>query len=356
MALQSIKGGLPIPLWPPQYTTAPNNASSTYTINAAGEKVALVCRATATKSIRKIVFRTATVTVGDTLDCRIETVDGTTGDPSGTLFGTNTNVSLVVNSTDDNLWLTTAALTADASVNKGDLFAIVLVNGGGGGNMQIQGYGDDVQASGFPYGDLFDTGAWAKSAAATPVMGVEYSDGSYEAILGLHGAGVVNNNTFNSGSSPSRRGNLFTLPFPARAAGCWAWVDADGDFTIRLYDSDGTTVLATTGSIDKDVRQNTAAGMFFLPFTATANLSKNTNYRISIEPDTVTSLISYDFDVPTAGYMDQFCGGQSVYSTTYTSPNWTETTTKRAFVGVFLDAFDDGTAVGGGTNVFIMTE
>lgn len=325
---------------------APNLGTGSFVLDGASEKAAQIFAASATKSIRKVYFRTAGVTTGATLDVRIETVDAS-GDPSGTLWATDTNISHVLADTDDNNWNLTAALTADASVTRGDKFAVVIANPAASfGNFQLNSCNDE-ETSGFPYADLF-TASWAKVNQRLLIT-VEYSDGSYEPLFGsTHPGAPVNNNTFNSGTATNERGNIFQIPFPARATGCWAVLDADGPFAVKLYDSNGTDVLCTTGTHASALRPITTPGHFFLPFTATANLAKDTNYRIVIVPTSTTNIITYDFEVPAAAFMDSFPGGQKVHQTIKTSGNWAEDNTNRVYVGVQLDAFDDGTAVGGG--------
>lgn len=344
MALQTIKYGMYYPPTPLSINGAPNLGSGSFTLDAANEKAAQIFSASATKSIRKIHFRVAGITTGATLDCRIESV-GADGNPSGTLFGTDTNIAYVLAGTDDDTWRATDNLTADASVTTGDKFAVVIVNPAvDPGNFQINSSNDEAH-DGYPYAVHF-TSAWAK-VPQTVLINVEYSDGSFEPLFGYtHPGAPINTNTFNSGTATNERGNIFQMPFPARATGCWALMDGDGPFEIKLYDSNGTDVLCTTGEHIASIRAATTAGAYYLPFTATANLSKDTNYRIAIVPTTTTNLSTYDFEVPAAGAMDWFPCGQKVTQTIKTSGNWVQDTTNRVYVGVQLDAFDDG--VGGG--------
>jgi hypothetical protein len=313
-------------------------------IDAAGEKAANIFMAAVAKSIRKVHFRTGSVVTGDTVDVRVETVDNAAnGDPTGTLWATTTNGAVVVAGSDDNVWKE-ATLTSDATLAVGDVFALVVANGGGGGNMQIVQYSDHAMA--FPYSDHF-TSAWAKDD--NPLLVVpEYSDGSFEPILGYVDTGAINSRTFKSDDATNRRGNIFQLAHPSRARGAWAWVDGDAAFTIKLYDAAGTGELATTPATNAFQRSAATPGLYFLPFTSSVNLSANTNYRIAVVPSAASNIVVYDFDVPVAGMLDMFPGGQSCHRSVFTSSAWVETTTARSYLGVFLDAFDDAVGAGGG--------
>lgn len=316
---------------------------TTNALTASTHKAGMVYKAWQAKSIRKIHFRTGTVTTGDTVDCRVETVDtATDGNPTGTLFGTTTNGSCVVASSDDNVWKE-ATLTADAALAIGDTFALIVANGGGGGSMNLVAF-DDMKAS-VPYGAHF-TASWAKQVS--PIMIVpEYSDGTFGIMPGLIGGvgSPLTATAFNSGSAVARRGNIFQVATSKTAIGAWCWVDGDNDFTMKLYDSGGTE-LATTGTILGLQRPGTTAGLYFIPFTTAYVLAASTSYRIAIVPG-ASSVESYEFDVPAAAAMDLFDGGQSCHASVFTTAgsSWAETTTRRNFCGVILE---DIVASGGG--------
>lgn len=318
--------------------------SAGYTLDAAGEKAAVICAATAAKSLRTIHFRTVTVTTGDTVDVRVETVDNAAnGDPTGTLWATTTNGACVIAGADDNVWKS-ATLTSDAVLAVGDVFAIVIVNGSGGGNLQIGNYAS--QSSGFPYGDLF-TASWAKQLSA-PLVLLEYSDGTFEPIYGTYEAGLITTQIFDSDDATNRRGNIFQVPFPCRARACWVWVDADASFTVKVYDSDGSSVLATTATCTTFQRQANGSRLHFYPLLTTASFSAGVNYRMAIVPSTTTALTVYDATLPSAAALDALPGGQACHRSVFTSSAWVETTTARTMMGLLLDAFDDATGGGGG--------
>jgi hypothetical protein len=344
MAIQTFKRGLPLPEWPSFVSGAPSLNATTFTLNADGEKAALVAKALAAKSIRYVYIRTGAVATGGNLDVRIETV-GADGNPTGTLWAANTNVTLAVGSGDDNVWLKAGPLTADATLAVGDEFAIVA-SLSGAGDLFLPSYNDDSDTVRFPYGLLYTT-SYAKQGRR-PVFFAEYSDGSYEPILGIPDYGSpFTTHTFNSGSATNRVGNRYTLPWPCRTNGCWVWRGlADlGAFTMKLYDTDGTTVLATTGSIDTDHSYGSAVGLQFLPWQTPATLAATGPYRLVAEPD-AQNIVVYDFEVPDADIMNQFPLGTSLYRSVYTSSAWVDTPTARAYMGLFIDGFADDAGAG----------
>lgn len=338
MALQTIPGGL----WIPQRTSLDVPFLANMVIDAADEKIAFIFKIGKTGTISKVGFKTGSVTTGATFDVRLETVDLTTGDPTGTLLATNSNGSLVVADADDFLWLT-ASLTTAVAVTRGDLVAVVIVNPSGSpGNMQIMAvaYGQNR----FPYSDLFTT-SWTKQGDnRNPNCALEYDDGTYALHTGVYPIKLTPTDTYNSASSPDERGLIFQFPFPVQIAGVFMIMDLDGDADIVLYDSDGSTVLETI-SLDKDVRELTTIGGWNFPFDNTNELSANTNYRVALKPTTTTNIGLATLETDTAAIMDSFEGGQNFHYTSRTDAGaWTETTTKRPVIGLLLDGFDDSIA------------
>lgn len=323
------------------------NFSTPFTLDAANEEAALIFKAPFTGNITAVGWRTGTVTTGATLDVRLENVSLVNGDPNDTLVGTNTNGSQVVADTDDNKWFLTP-LTAAASVTRGQLMALTIVNPAASfGNMIISNFADSVTT--FPYGDLFAGAgpAWGKLSVII-VVALSYS-GVYYPIEGCFPFSGIPTYTYNSGTAAQDEIALkFKLPSPSRIIGGWVWVDADGDFDIVLYDSDGTTVLATT-SLDTNVRSEAEANLHYFTFPSAVNLTKDVFYYLSVKPTTVTSLTAYAFDVDSAAVMDACIGGQNIhFASRVDAGAWTAVTTRRPFFCLLLDAFDDGVGGGGG--------
>lgn len=353
MALTSFGGLLRWPEVGSDIITTIGFTTTTYLIDAADEKAAAILQAPKTGTISAITFRTGVVTTGATVDVRVETVDPATGDPTGTLFGTNTNGSQVIGNGDDQVLFTTT-LTAGASVTQGDLLAVVIVNPAGSpGNMQILTLSTNTISFGyFPYGSLY-TGSWAKIAAPPPISGLQYNDGSYGYIPSVVIAATTTTTSFNSGTNPNHRALRFQVTAPCRVRGCWVAVDLDGDADVLLVADnwDGTNGAALARvSLDKDVRRAATPGAFFEMFPTSVTLAANTTYRLVLKPTSVTNIVAQAYTVASTAQFDQNGGNQQCYLSTANNPtgsgDWSPTTTTRPFMGLLIDQFDDGASVG----------
>lgn len=317
-------------------------------LNAALEAVGAIVQAPLTGVIQEIGFLTGSVVTGDDLEMRIETVSG--GEPSGTLWLANTNSTITIQNTDDDEWLTTS-LTAGATVTAGDTFAVFLyANAGYVGDIRLVNAVAD-QSSNFPYVTVDVGGGW-DSDAEGPNFSFKYLQSTYTIFPGAFAISSVDNDGWNSGDDPLFRGMRFKLPFPATMTGIEAFVDADGDATIRLFDTDGVSELRTF-SISPATRAVTAANLFRIPSTAPVSLSEDVYYRLVYEPTTGTNIGAQGFSIADPVLWDSFSGGADVHFTSSSArptqeSDWGNNETKRTWLGIILSGFDDGTAEGGG--------
>lgn len=348
MALQPLDGGIYLPS-----IVYGEPAIGNLLIDASGEKVALIFQAAFTGNLRTIMFRTATVTTGGTVDVRLETVDATSGDPDGTLVGTNTNASVVIAAADDNT-VFTATLTADAAVTRGNLYAVVIV-AGSPGNINIATFDIDATSTGFPYGDLYTT-SWTKQARRM-LCAVADSSGVFYNIAGVTFFSSITERNFGNSSTPDVWGIRFQVPFPCTIRGFWMTAELDGDATVKLYDSDGVTVL-TSVTFESSQRGSAAEVTHRHAFPADVSLAKDTYYYLGLEPVFSTTVGFYTAALPSLAVMDAWDGGALVHVASAKDPSGTGSWTHhnngtdgylKAWMGVELSAFDDGTGGGGGT-------
>lgn len=345
MGAQIVPGGFTVG-YPSAWAGLPNLFGTVLITDAANEEVGFVFRAPKSGNIRKVHFQVHTVTSAPTSNhtVSIQTVDLTTGLNSGTIVGGGSPAS--VTALLDTPGWKTLTLTNDAAVTIGTPYAIVVkAPATNFGNIGLTHFPDE--GGDYPYTLV----AGAKGSSATSgVFSVEYSDGTFEVIPGIWPISVVNTRTFNSSSNPNRRALRFKWPGPTRLIGCRIVIDADGDFDIVFYGSDGATAT-TLLSVDKDIRAGSAATMQHLRFDTYATIQANTFYRLALVPG-ASNISIYDADVASAAILDAMPGGQNFHLSTADGPPaneaaWTQTLTNRPFIYPIFDQIDDGTGGGG---------
>lgn len=360
----AIPGGgvyLPAPL--PLQATSINSQLG---MSAANSRIAWIFAAPKTGNLATIAWRTTNVSVGGTLDLRLETVDTTTGNPSGALVDTNTNVSLAIVGGNANSQIV-STLTAAAAVTRGQLLAWVPTNPAvspanmSGGGLALPGGSTNV-----PYGATYNGTSWTKIATSWPLIGCQYDDGTWYPIDGAlfpTSAASIGTTAFSSSSTPDCRGLRFQLPMPARVRGAWVTIDLDGDCNVRLvttaYDQAGGTGILATASLDANVRGTAAGTVYYVTFDASVDLSANTYYRLIVEPTTTTNLTVYDCSVATLAQLAGFAGGVDFHLTTAKDPtgdgdwtNYNSGTFRNPYMGLHIEGVD-GVTSGGGSFPFV---
>jgi hypothetical protein len=359
MTLNSIKGAFDLPR-PPVGIAGIATLGSTSTLTASGFKNAKIIQAPKAGNVRKIGFRAGAVSGTEpTVDVRLESLDRSTGLPTGTLVGTNTNGSQLVAS---NIYYTTT-LTADAAVTQGQLLAIVIafLSGSGSPSIVIQDFSDEGGngTRDFPYVANNPNTSWTKTASS-PLMHLEYDDGSVEAIPGAWPISAVTSVTITSATDPDCVGVQCNLPFDYKIIGVWVWLDctaANANFNVKLYDSDGHTDIAAYAHSGA-IHGGTIAGIFYLTLDRTPTLLGNTNYMLAIEGSSTGNVIVQTYDVP-SGLIDVLSGGGNFIYVSAKDPSsdssWTRLSTRRAAIGLRVQGIGDAiTVVLPGMNIPIM--
>ncbi|MCZ2109083.1 MAG: hypothetical protein LC118_05865 [Dehalococcoidia bacterium] len=337
MALVDVPGMV----WPEAWQASGSFAN--FRVDAAGEKAAMIIRVTKAGSIRKVHFRLNTVTTPTDTDVRIETVDPATGNPTGTLWAANTNVTVASGSLTGNTCITSGALTADAVVA---VYVIaVVIAPSGSPDYNVAGYTmyntDNVSS----YTALYTT-SWTKTGGIGPNVGLEYSDGSFGYIP--YCAPMQNNSniSLSTSTTPDEVAMKFSVDAPMRIAGAHLFMVVTGDFQLVLYE--GTTALATA-SFDKDLAGNAGSRSAWIMFNAPVELVAGTTYYLAIKPTTTTALTMYYQEVSVVGLWDQMSGGQAVHGAQRVDlGGWTSQTLRRYSIAAIFDQIDDGTGSGSG--------
>lgn len=345
MTLQTITRGV---AWPnlPWLTAAPTAVTTEATLDAAGEYLAFVFIAKEAMTISHIGFKTGAVAGSPTIDVRVETVDATTGIPTGTLWAANTNI---VTGALSATTFALHALTASASVNEGDAVAILL-QFATGTSAVIQRTNSIEEAWSKPYSVTNVTGSAVKSVIVnTKIMAIGSGATTFYNVPGCHPIPTISANAFSNSVAGDARGLRFKVPFKCRAAGIISSHAVHGDFTAGLYDDSGTELSSSATTQDSDVSSETT-GRKLVYLDNKVTLSPDTWYRAILTPTEATTISMYTADLPSADYRSATPYGVNAHYTTFTTAGgWVDTaTSQQPFLQLLLDQLDDGAGAAGG--------
>lgn len=340
-------------------------AVASVTLDSTTDCLYWVGKSPITDSLSVVYFRTGNIVAagGDTVDVRIETVAN--GRRTGTLWGTNTNVTVVIADSDDSVWKT-ATLTAAASLTEGDEFAIVIASSAGTPAITLSIAPNGVSAGGYgQYPIIVNnlTGSDAVVIDTIPEWIVAFTTAGIKSMIGLSPIdGSLTLTAFNNASATHEEALRFKSTVPRRAVGMRLFlgnIAAGANFTASLWDATGATDAAALAqvSVDGDFPSATTVdGYVDLFFDTKVTIDKDTVYYLGVRPDTANSITIYK--ATTAG-TGQPAGSIKAFShestdlylatrtwSAGTASAWTTTTTTYPFISLLYDQLDDGAGAG----------
>lgn len=306
-------------------------------------------RPTGTFKIRKVHFRTGAVAINAASVVRVslQDVSLTTGppyQPDGTQDQTADISGAALTAT---TWTTTGALSADRTVSQGTPIAVVweyqtftaadsVVVSSGIGTLN-----PDFGLMGAQ--SLLNTAAWATVALNVGNVVLECDDGTYAFLEGSTPYTALSSVTIANNITARAAGFYFTVSVACvvdRFAILMS-IPASADGSFILYDSDGTTVLATW-TVDANAVNSTSFRTAIVS-GAPVTLLANTGYRFVFVGGTTTAATMPYADVNAAGMLDCLPLGQQCHYTQRDSGGvWTQTTTRRPFGCVGIAGVHDG--------------
>lgn len=341
MALQTIGGSLRLNSMLLDYLN-PTTRVLGLAMSASAHKVAFLFQIPKSGTVAKIGFRTATVTTSDTLKVGLQTI--TTGNvPSGTQYGGSTPGTQAGLASNTGY---TVSLAGNASVTQGDRVAVVVeFNSYVAGNLNIACIQNDAVGIGYPLCKLFSA-SWALQNRA-PIFWLEYDDGSYAPIKGIFPFSDFVSQVYVNSSTPDEYGIKFKMPIKCRLRSVRfaGGLNASGDVTVKVYDSDGSTVMASLQLTTDNMTMSTR--MLHLMFSSSPTILADTYYRVTVVNNNANNLTVDLFTLMTAAVQDMLDGGQNLHLTQRTdSGAWTDTTTKRMPIELEFDQFEVATPGG----------
>lgn len=267
---------------------------TTYQLDAAGEKIAWVFKVPKTTTITGIAVKATTVTSSGDFDFRVETVSTTDGNPTTTLWGTNTNLSATVSATG----IIEITFTAGASVTMGDIVAIVISRTSGNVTFAHAVANTTV---GFPYSLTHNGTSWSKVTTSQFLQLAIKEAGGYIPFPSSFLLPVVSTFNINTGTSPDEVGVRFNLPFAVRIVGAsihWNYAGTGRSATATAFDSGGSALSSNFSAHDEDI-SNAVSGAknYDMYLTAAYDLAANTDFTVAMKPTTasINAWNYYDF-------------------------------------------------------------
>ena len=291
----------------PQYWM-PENVSTTPTItgaatldlNGASQWVALIFSMPYTATIDQYFFRINSAGTGCEAQVRVETVDPATGYPTSTLVNANATASVTIASGTAGTY--TGSFAGTFTVTAGTLVAyMVKVTSGTPVAVQFATFTDGVSSHGLPYLIDYDTSELPRFVLA-PLMGLGVTGGSALQIRNAWPMQLVLSTSFNNAGLYNAYGNRLRLDLSLRIAGVRIWMDADSTGTIKLFDSDGATLLR---SIDFNGGTPPSASPFVSDFYFSSPITlPPQEYWLVAQATSATSLQIYSFDFYSAKFLN----------------------------------------------------
>lgn len=353
-------------LWLPerQTLTQPFGINMLTAMTATGHKSAFVGRVwnkdRSAKNIQTVGFRFGAITKvgGSGLTLSLQDVSGAAGPPYQP-DGTQDQTFAIANGNAgfaSGVWFQSGNLSANRSVNFGDLLAVVIEYDGSGrlgsDSVVVASINDAVIGNFLESGPLAFQAAWAVSGASNNVI-LGFDDGTFGTLAMGFPFSAVSSDAFNNGSNPEIIGLEFQLPFACKCDGAWAGITAAAGASFQLQLYQGNTLLTNSATSAFDQRVAATALLHETNFTE-QTLAANTTYRLGLAPQSTNNVTLQNWSVASANHLQAHPGGTAFQYNTCHSGTWgTPTATKRPNMGLRLSSVDDGTGTGGNKGFII---
>jgi len=341
--------------WPPQGAFVRN--ASSVAINGAAQANAVLFQPHIKGNIVEMTVPLGTVTSTGVYSLTLETIDNSTGHPTGSLIDPSATVNFSVTATTDNSTVKLVTFPAPIPVLPDTIIAAVIrfVSGTPNCGFTLVNQGFDSNASGQGKKDSYNGTTWTR-AVGPIALGVRFENETKwrQATHGIQHRGGALGYNLRSSDSPDEAGNRFRLPFGIRCTGLWFYMNMGSPSTnltqqmrMRLY-SENDDVLASMDFYGSWLVVPNG-GASFLRFPNQVVLNANTWYKATLTGlnavgATSFSLNGRNFTVAPGNptdpdrnpYPDWF--GRDIHAIIRTDLGaWTKLTSVVAVLGVIYD-------------------
>lgn len=327
--------------------------AATGTIDATGEKFGMVFRVPKTGTISKVGFLTGNVATSQTLKVGLYTV-ATDGTPNTAAYGSMVAGTQTSPSTSTAY---TVTLGTPATATQGDVVAAVVEFNVSVGNLVITALtsnGAPLSTSSYTLLRAGGGPTWSKNTSS-PVLWLEYNDGTYYYVPYCYPATTLTNYTITNATSPDEVGVKFQVPFACRLSGLVAplRITSSADFTVKVYDGSNNvqTSVAVLAAQTLGSSLNFVTAQILLP--TSVSLAANTTYRMTILATTANNTTQlFTITAPSAAAMDAFANQTWVSTNRSAGGAWTDGTTEMPLMMLLLDQLPAGASGPKSTFVF----
>lgn len=321
--------------WPPHSVMAIAASVPAFTaaatIDATSDEVSWVFRAKSALTITTVLVRIASITgTPGTARIGIQSVSATTGAPTGTWLGGTATGYATVTSYGTAATFLACTLAESVTVTRGQRFAVVI-------DPQATGTWDasnlitvTYSVSGgnmtrMPYAVINGT----KTATTLGCVAVRTASESIGYPIETFPTAI----TPTTATSPDEIGMKFAMGAHcstykvcgARISANWT---ADRTFTLRLYDSDGTTALQSVDIDTSEAIAGQGTHDFFFDEIDLSTLTAGTSYRLAILAAATGAGAFTTWTVPTAGDMGAITPEVYMYTHRTDAGGWTDVSTQ----------------------------
>lgn len=316
------------------------------TLDLAGEYDAQIYCAQENMTLTHAGLKLQTATGSPNLNISIQTVDAS-GYPSGTNWATNTETGNQVFTTT----YTQFALTASATITKGQNFAIVPTFASGTSSV-LGTSGSIAPTLGNPYNVTNTSGAPVKTAFGPLLrnMAVGPSATTFYPLRGMRPAASIASNVFNNSSAGAKQGFKCTIPFSAVIVGIRTYLGTSvGPFNYGLNDTNNVELGGSATAFDGVSQSAVASSVVELYFDNPVTVVAGQTFYAYQEPTSTTNINMYTATLPTSGataaqYMGAWPGGTTFFYATYTTAggSWSDSTTQVPYMDLLIGSLDTG--------------
>lgn len=322
-----------------------------HTLNAG---LAFRFQAKDTRDVKSVNLYWANVATPGQVTVRIETVDATTGKPSGSLYDASAAKTAIAPTLGLNT-ITFASLPT-AGLTAGNWYAVVVLTTTGGTTSSIA---SSAPATSFGVAVLTAADGTTRSNFAevtggSPICSLIYEDDAEEPT----GMSPWYTRTLNAVNSTIAYGAKFTAVSTMKIAGVKfigvRKAGSPGDMRVRIFNGN-SAVSGASVTVDKDMLSNVSYSHVRAWFPAPVSLTAGSSYRVVMDQPGA-AVAGNDWSILSFPFISAAPGGFLLTSTadvTAGTITWTDSTTATAGVQLILDTI---TTTSGGTASYIYAQ